>query len=276
MIERILVHSNDTRNNQAGKDERLRFADIHCHCLPGLDDGPKTTGESIALCEMLAADGITAVVATPHQLGRFEGCNEAVDVRQAICDLNESLKNKGITLEILPGGEVRVDERIRQLLETDRILTLADGGKFILIELPYEVFINIEPLLEELTSIDIQPIISHVERISPSIATPQRVLGWLEHTTHLQITAASLLGNFGSEIQRRAWNLLASGRVAIVATDAHDTKLRRPLMKQAYEYIQNKLDDDIANMVCVGNPFKVINGEDLVYASNQNQQEATR
>src|SRR4030042_2002934 len=156
-----------------------RFTDIHCHCLPGLDDGPSTMKEALALCRMLAAEGIATIVATPHQLGRFESFNEAATVREAVNNLNESLKNNAIPVEVVPGGEVRVDERICKLLESDRILTLADGGKYLLLELPYQVFIDIEPLLIELASMDIQSIISHAERILPTAAQSNLLLHWL-------------------------------------------------------------------------------------------------
>ena len=81
----------------AGLDERCqqRFTDIHCHCLAGVDDGPATISQSLALCQGLVDDGITTVIATPHQLGRFNDCNEAEQIREEVSALNEELKNNG-------------------------------------------------------------------------------------------------------------------------------------------------------------------------------------
>jgi len=225
---------------------------------------------------VLAAEGITTVVATPHQLGRYESCNEPERVREIVYDLNESLRENGLSLEVLAGAEVRLDERICRLLEDDRILTLADGGKFLLLELPHEVFIDIETLLEELGSMDVQPIISHAERIVPLSARPRIVRKWLEHNTHLQITAASLLGGFGLEVERTAWQFLASGWATLVATDSHDAELRRPQMKAAFRRILDELGKDIAHLVCVENPSRVVNGGEILFASNHNQQESMR
>ena len=185
-----------------------RFTDIHCHCLPGLDDGPATMAEALALCQKLAEEGIATVVATPHQLGRFEDSNSAASVRESVHHLNETLRNRSIPINIVPGGEVRADERISQLLEADRILTLADGGKYILLELPYEVFIDIEPLLSELASMGIQTIISHAELIAPLASRPETVSRWLECSTHLQITASSLVSDFRTKVKNAAWDLL--------------------------------------------------------------------
>jgi len=266
----------DGKNDDPKGNRLERFADIHSHCLPGLDDGPSTRAESLALCQMLVADGTSTAVATPHQLGRFEGCNEAASVREAVWDLNESLKNNTVPLKVVPGGEVRVDERICQLLEADKILTLADGGRFILLELPYRVFIEIEPLLTELASMGIKPIISHAERITPLAAQPRVLLRWLEHSTHLQITASSLLGDSGPEVQKIAWGLLASGFATLVATDSHDIYFRKPRMRAAFGRITTELGKDIAHLVCIENPSRVINGQDIHPVSICDEQKVNR
>lgn len=253
-----------------------KFTDIHCHCLFGLDDGPATMAESLALCRRLVEEDIATVVATPHQLGRFDGSNRAANVREAVNDLNKALKNSSITLNVIPGGEVRVDERVCQLLEADKILTLADGGKYILLELPYQVFIDIEPLLTELASMGIQSVIAHAEKIASLATQHQIILRWLEHSAHLQITASSLLGDFGPEVQRASWYLLTSGLATLVATDSHDLNGRRPRMRAAFGRIITELGEDIARLVCIENPSRVINGQDILPISLYDRPEVER
>jgi len=243
---------------------RCRYIDIHCHCLPGIDDGPATRPEALALCRALIDDCVTAVIATPHQLGRFNNCNEAGHIREKVSVLNEDLKSNGIGLTVMPGADVRVDERICQLLKADKVLTLADGGKYILLELPHDVFINIEPLLEELSSVGIQAIISHPERHSFLMKQPAILPKWLKHSAHLQVTAASLLGDFGLIAQRAAWKFLSSGWASLVATDSHDLDGRRPRMSSAFEHISIKMGATIARRVCIENPLRVLKGQDLV------------
>ena len=263
----------DAQDNYLKRRRLEKFTDIHCHCLPGLDDGPATMAESLALCRRLVAEGIATVVATPHQLGRFDGCNEAAKVREATSELNRRLHKAGIKLNVLPGGDVRVDERICRLLETDRILTLADGGKYILLELPYEIFIDIESLLKELVSLNFRPIISHPERHNALDRQHKLILKWLDLGAHLQITASSLLGQFGSEINRAAWHFLCSGWATLVATDSHDMNGRRPRMRTAFGRISTKLGEDLARLVCIENPSRVINGQDVLPVSLYDQQE---
>lgn len=240
------------------------YIDIHCHCLSGVDDGPVTKTQAISLCQALVEDGVTTVIATPHQLGRYSDFNETAQIRANVSVLNEELKANNIPLTVMSGADVRVDERICDLLEADRILTLADGGKYILLELPHEVFIDITPLLTGLASMGIQAIISHPERHPILANEPKILLKWLEQSAHLQVTSASLLGQFGLTAQRAAWNFLTSGLVSFVATDSHDLEARKPCMKSAFERISVELDQTIANLVCIENPLRVIKGQNIV------------
>jgi protein-tyrosine phosphatase len=246
------------------------YVDIHCHCLPGVDDGPATISESLSLCRALVDEAVTTVIATPHQLGRFSDHNEAKYVREQVAALNDQLESNGIGLKVVPGGDVRVDERICRLIEADRILTLADGGKYILLELPHEVFIDIEPLLAELSTLGIRAIISHPER-HPIIAEhPSVLLRWLARSAYIQVTCASLLGDFGATAQQVAWHFMALGWVCFVATDAHDLDGRRPRMKSSYNQIRTKLGEMTANRVCIENPLRVVEGREVLSTYNTN------
>src|SRR5262245_44755354 len=86
--------------------------DVHCHVLPGVDDGPATIDDSLAVCRALVRDGITTVIVTPHQLGRFEGRNLASDIRKRVGELQAILDLRRIPLRLVAGGEVRIDHRI--------------------------------------------------------------------------------------------------------------------------------------------------------------------
>jgi len=276
MIGSVEDNTVNAQNNRLKKCRWEKFTDIHCHCLPNLDDGPRTMDDALALCRRLVAEGIATVVATPHQLGRFDGCNEAAKVREATSELNRRLHKAGIKLNVLPGGDVRVDERICRLLETDRILTLADGGKYILLELPYEIFIDIESLLKELVSLNFKPIISHPERHNALDRQHKFISKWLDIGAHLQITASSLLGQFGSEINRSAWHFLCSGWATLVATDAHDINDRRPRMKAAFRLITNTLSKDIARLLFIENPSRVVDGRNILPVPAHNMVEVRR
>ena len=255
--------------------KREDFVDIHCHCLPSIDDGPATLRESLILCRALVEDGIADVIATPHELGRFSDSNEAAYIREQVALLNEELESNGIPLRIAPGGDVRVDERICRLIETDKVLTLADQGKYILLELPHEIYIDIDPLLLELSAMGIQAILSHPERHPIIARQPNLLLKWLDRSAHLQVTCASLLGDFGPGPQTAAWQFLSMGWVSFVATDAHDTGSRRPRMRAAFERIRSRLGHAIARLVCIENPLRVLQGQDVLFTRDINTRTCT-
>src|SRR5436190_3208674 len=129
----------DLRELLPAQRRRLeRFAigqsvDLHCHCLPCVDDGPATMVESLQLCRALVQDGITTAIATPHQLGRYAGRNGAAAVRAAVAALNRSLMVEAVPLRVFAGADVRVDERLARLLDDDQCLSLA-GGAYVLLE----------------------------------------------------------------------------------------------------------------------------------------------
>lgn len=248
------------------KSSQEHFVDIHCHCLHSIDDGPVTLSDSLNLCKALVNDGVTDVIATPHQLGRYGDFNDAHKIRSIVTELNKELENNRVNLNVLPGADVRVDERICQLIEADKVLTLADKGRYILLELPHEIFINIESLIVDLSSLGIQVIISHPERHPIIARKPEVLFGWLEKSSHLQITAASLLGDFGSMAQKAAWQFMSMGMVCLVATDSHDLKGRRPRMKDAFDSIVAKHGKKIARLVCIENPLRILEGKDVLSA----------
>lgn len=250
-----------------------QYVDVHCHCLPGLDDGPSTVSEAVALCRALADDGITTVIATPHQLGRFDGLYSTKRIRHTVSDLNQTLSEQRIPLTVLSGAEVRVDERIPQLLKSDKILTLADRGKCILLELPHTIFVDIDPLIKELAALKVTPIISHPERHNIMARRPEMIFRWVESSARLQVAAGSLLGRFGPKVEAVAWGILKSGWVSLVATDAHNLNSRRPLMREAFRLISTTLNEDLARLVCIENPSRVAKGQNLLHVLPSRQQE---
>ncbi len=238
--------------------------DVHCHCLPGLDDGPATVTEAIALCQTLVDDGITTVFATPHQLGRYDGANSASRIRQAVAALAVTLSEHGLPLTVLCGADARLDERLIALIESGQVLTLGDSRRYQLLELPHEVYVNPLRILVDLKDRGMRAIITHPERHFHVQRDPRCVLPWLEQGAVLQLTAGSLLGDFGPLAQRIAWGLLKSGWAAVVATDAHNPELRPPRMSAAIAAIASRISFPLARQVCGDNPLRILQGRDVL------------
>lgn len=241
-------------------------ADIHCHILPGLDDGPRGIEESVALARALAEDGITTIVATPHQLGRYDRLNSAEVINQRIAELTAHLDAEQIPLELLPGGDVRIDERLPKLLESGEIIPLANAGGHLLLELPHELFVDPMTAILMLVDRGLQPILTHPER-HPYLANREDLLfQWVEAGTVIQLTAGSLLGEFGRRAYRQAWRILELGLASLIATDAHDVARRPPRLTQALALLSDEIGPQAARTLGIDNPLRVLSGKPIVQA----------
>ncbi|MBI9017256.1 MAG: hypothetical protein JEZ07_08360 [Phycisphaerae bacterium] len=235
----------------------VQMTDVHCHCLANMDDGPVGMDSSIGICQALVADGINKVVASPHQLGRYEN-NTADDIRSAVNHLNKKLKELKIDLEVLPGADVRVDERLVQMLEDDLIMTVADRGKYILLELPHEAFVDISIIVNQLQDKGITSVITHPERHLTLATKPGLMDKWVENGSILQITAGSLLGDFGESAKKAGWFFLQNYENIIVAGDVHDIRRRSPRMREAFSEISLRIGQNKAIEFCASKPLEII------------------
>jgi protein-tyrosine phosphatase len=235
------------------------FVDIHCHLLPGLDDGAKSWEESLAMARMAVADGIASIVVTPHQLGGFAE-NHGDAIRQRTGQLAELLAQHEIPLTVSPGADVRIEPGMIALVQQGEVLTLADRRKHILLELPHEIYVPLDRLLSELRAAGIVGILSHPERNAGIMANPAVVEPLVDAGCLMQITAGSLTGAFGASSQAVAERLATSGLVHFVSTDAHGLKSRRPQLTAAHARMVELVGQALADECSIHNPAAVAAG----------------
>jgi protein-tyrosine phosphatase len=238
------------------------FVDIHCHLLPAVDDGAADLAAALAMARMAVDDGVGTVIVTPHQLGAYAH-NRADDVRRRTAQLQQALDAAGIPLAVLPGGDVRIEERLPQRLAAGDALTLADRGRHVLLELPHELYFPLEGLLESLARRGVAGILSHPERNAGLMAQPQLMAGLVDAGCLMQVTAGSLVGAFGAPCQKVAEWMMAEGLVHFLATDAHGVRSRRPLLRRAYERAAELADEATAAELCCQGPARVAAGLDV-------------
>ncbi len=246
-----------------------QVVDCHCHVLPGVDDGPATMTEAIELCRLLTHDGITDVIATPHQLGRWDGTNLSDSIRRSVADLQASLDGHRIPLRVHAGGEVRLDERIPELLKEDRILTLADMRRYLLLEMSSQVQIAPDMVMRLLSGANVTVILAHAERYESIAKDESRARAWIEAGAVLQVNATSLLGAFGKDVMKGSWRLVHGGLVSVIATDAHSVGTRRPRLREAIDAIARECSEEFAGIVCVQNPGRILAGRELLAANTK-------
>jgi protein-tyrosine phosphatase len=238
------------------------FVDIHCHLLPGIDDGAKDWDESLAMARLAIDNGTKTIIATPHQLGSY-GQNHAMVIRQLVGDLQQRLAEADLSLRILPGADVRIEEDLVSRLKSGDVLTLGDHGRHVLLEMPHELLLPLEPILDQLARWGIVGIITHPERNVGLVRRPQALVPLVDAGCLTQITAGSLCGAFGPYCQQAAEWMLAEGLVHFVATDGHGPHSRRPLMRRAYERVVELADEQTADELCGHNPALVAGGNAL-------------
>ena len=214
------------------------------------------------MARVAEADGTKTLIATPHQLGANSHVS-AEAIRQGVADLQNALDSEGIGVSVLPGADVRIEPELPKLVKQGKVLTLADQGKHVLLELPHETYFPLEPLLASLARQGLVGILSHPERNRGIIKKPEVVWDVVEAGGLLQITAGSLTGAFGRSPQKIAEMCVGERLIHFIASDAHDTKNRPFGMRQAYDTIIEMADEGLANLVCCENPARVFEGDDV-------------
>ncbi len=229
------------------------FTDIHCHILPGIDDGAQSWDESLAMARLAVADRIATIVATPHQLGAFDQ-NLGDKIRQLVAELNERLLAEDIAVRVLAGGEIRIEPSVIEQLVTGDLVSLGDHRRHVLLELPHELYFPLDLLMSELATRQITLVLAHPERNEGLLRQPDFAVDLVDAGCLLQLTAGSLCGAMGPHVQDMAEWMVTEGFAHVVATDGHGSRRRRPLISQAYERICELVDVDTANDLCSRTP----------------------
>jgi protein-tyrosine phosphatase len=197
----------------------MSYADIHFHILPGVDDGPSSMDESVALAAAAVADGTRTVVATPHVRSGF--LTDVSDLPDRVRELRERLAREGIGLAVRRGAELGHDMvgRLSQA-ELDSVAHGPPGGRWLLVETPFLALGDeFTAATDELRDRGFAVVIAHPERARGSAGAVLRYEA--ERGSMLQVNAWSLVGRHGPEAYEKAHEMLRAGRVGLIASDAH-------------------------------------------------------
>lgn len=234
----------------------LQFIDTHCHIIPGVDDGPPDIDTSLAMARMAMADGIIEIVATPHIL---EGYYDGSDREQRLAQLRKIFISVGIDLRLSAGAEVPMSACLagdKQFLKSLAI----NGGKFLLMETAETTFDQIARAAYRVRLCGLYPILAHPERAAFVQKRPNQLNEILERDQiYCQLTAASIEGIFGKTIKKTSLLLAKSGMIHLVASDAHSTGKRAPLLSNCYKILCAELGENAARTIMLQNPSRVLN-----------------
>jgi len=234
--------------------------DLHIHLLPGLDDGPATLDESVQMCRICAEEGIRTVVATPH-IVREVYENRREGILSSVAALARALPGHGLSLQVLPGADVRLDYDLLDRLDRGELLTINDGQRFLLLEFPDALHAqDYTRVIAGLKKRGVTPILSHPERNLHFQENPAALYDLVYSDVLLQLTARSLLGGFGREIQRFSVRLLEHRLVHLLASDAHGPAGRGPGLRDALRRASELLGEEEALGLVEGNPARILQG----------------
>lgn len=213
--------------------------DIHCHILPGIDDGAQTETDSIAMAKAAVEQGIHTIIATPHHMnGRYE--NTKTDILTHVNVLNDLLQENEIPLTVLPGQEVRMNGDMMDQLDSDIILPMNDK-KFVFVEFPSSsVPRYAKQMLFDIQVAGYKPIIVHPERNRELVEHPSKLYDFVRKGALTQITAASLCGKFGKNLQKFSHELIEANLTHFIASDAHNTTSRGFVLQESYKELTDK------------------------------------
>jgi protein-tyrosine phosphatase len=234
--------------------------DIHHHLLAGLDDGASSLDISLEMARIAVADGITHVVCTPHANGQYVYDRWLVEAK--VSELQWRLDEEEIPLKLGRGSDFHMSYDNIQEAKADPGKYSVNGLGYLLVELPdYAVSHNLTETFYQLQLAGLTPILTHPERNVTLQGDEERMADWLRGGVLVQVTAGSVTGRMGKTAQKMAHRMLEKRWVHFLATDAHNTTGRPPLMREAFEVVVEKYGQDYAHALCVGNPLAVFMGK---------------
>lgn len=237
------------------------MVDIHCHILPGLDDGPATLAESVEMAKAAIADGITHVVATPHANDKYAFEPELIRARR-----DELQQLAGEQLVLATGCDLHMSyENLRMLREQPARFTI-NQKNYLLVEFAdFAIPPTMDAVLKEMLVSGIIPIITHPERNPLLRTSSKRLREWMGLGCCVQVTALSLLGRFGQTAQAAAERLLEEDCIHFIASDAHNVKSRPLQLKEAHQVVARRKGKEVAEALFRANPMAAFAGQPLPF-----------
>ena len=231
--------------------------DLHCHILPGIDDGAPDLETALEMARIAVADGIEIIACTPH-IHRGVYDNDGAIIKAAMRALQVELDKAAIPLRLLCGADAHIDGDLVKGLRSGRVASLNDTAYF-LFEPPHHVAPpRMEDVVFDVMAAGYWPILTHPERLTWIEDHYDAIVRMAGRGVLMQITGGSVEGRFGKRPAYWAERMLDEGLVHILATDAHNLRNRKPMLSPARDLVAMQLGEDEAVAMVTTRPAAII------------------
>lgn len=236
------------------------LVDIHCHILPGVDDGAQALKDALELLRMAHGDGVSAMILTPHYRGHYRKHTPEI-LRQRFAELRASVQKELPQMELYLGSEAAWERDLGEKIAENRVLTL-HGSPYVLLEFEFGCMrSHVTDGVMDVVSCGYTPIIAHAERYDIFRRDRTLVDEVLSMGALVQLNADSVLGKRGFALKRCCHRLLKQGKVHFIASDAHDSQNRPPLLRECFEYVSKRYGEDYAWVLLRDNARALLSGQ---------------
>jgi protein-tyrosine phosphatase len=238
--------------------------DLHCHILHDLDDGAVGVAESIQMARAFSVSGYHTVAATPHMVPGTSWMPSIDRIQTRVAALNQTIKDEGLGLEIIPGMEIAIDPLIPDLLDDGRLLTLG-GSSCLLVEPSFQQLPpGWEQVVFAILAREHSILLAHPERCAQLAADPALIDRLVESGVYLQVNWGSFLGQYGRAIARKARMMAGNGQIHCLATDSHHPGWHNPAGIQAATVeLRAMIGQENLQRIATDNPMRLLSGEIL-------------
>ena len=238
--------------------------DLHCHILPGLDDGAKTLEHAIEMGKCAWDDGIEKIVATPHMFREDLSHSDFATIHQRREELGRAFRNNDIPVELLAGAEVHIAHNLIDEIKNNRQELVINQSSYMFVEFPQDhVFFGVKDLFFDLMSEGITPIIAHPERNTVFMQNLSLLYELVRMGAFVQSNSGSFLGRYGREPEESAFSLLEHRLIHFLASDGHGVRSIPPKLSDALRTISPMIGEEYANALVKDNPQAVLNDQKL-------------
>jgi protein-tyrosine phosphatase len=240
------------------------LVDIHVHLLAGRDDGPRTDADALAMCQMMAGQGVRHAAACAHQNDEWTDNTPEV-IRAATAQLAARLSEAGVPLAVYPTAEVMVSPATLDQLAAGALMTVGDTGKYILIEMPHGLCVELKWMVEELVERGVRPILGHAERSPEVLHEPGRAEALIEAGCLIQVSSKSITDPADGDDAAAIKSWFKRRVVHLLGSDGHSVRRRPPHLLDAYRQVQKwvgpaeaeRVGSEIGQAVVAGRPVTV-------------------